>query len=152
TAHHAALASLKAAQGVGAATLMAPPVAPKPVRAMGLEFPNPLGLAAGLDKQAEFVDALGTLGFGFLEIGGVTPLPQPGHPKPRLFRLPEAEAIINRFGFNSVGIDQFVANLKAAHYRGILGVNLGKNKDTPNERALDDYSLLLDKIYPHAHF
>ena len=156
SAHTAALRSLKFAQGAGLGRLVAPSAAAKPVSAMGLQFPNPLGLAAGLDKHAEYVDALATLGFGFLEIGGVTPRPQPGNPRPRVFRLPEAEAIINRFGFNSVGIERFVHNLRQARYavksEGILGVNLGKNRDTPLERAVDDYGLCLEKVYPFAHF
>lgn len=151
-AHALSMKSLCALQRSGLSKMLVPAVANKPVRAMGLEFPNPLGLAAGLDKHAEFVDALGGLGFGFLELGGVTPRPQPGNPRPRVFRLPEAEAIINRLGFNSVGIDQFVANLRRAHYRGIVGINLGKNKDTPNERAVEDYVLGLEKIYTLAHF
>lgn len=151
-AHALSMKSLCALQRSGLSKMLAPAVARRPVRAMGLEFPNPLGLAAGLDKHAEFVDALGGLGFGFLELGGVTPRPQPGNPRPRVFRLPKAEAIINRLGFNSVGIDQFVANLRASHYRGIVGVNLGKNKDTPNERAVEDYTLGLEKICTLAHF
>src|SRR6187455_3110521 len=118
------------------------------VHAMGLEFPNPVGLAAGLDKNAEHVDALASLGFGFLELGGVTPRPQPGNPKPRLFRIPEAQAIINRFGLNSVGIDAFCENLQRRTSRIVVGVNIGKNKDTPNENAADDYALCFEKLYP----
>jgi dihydroorotate dehydrogenase len=152
TAHALSLKSLRLFERAGLSRMIAAPVPHRPVRAMGLEFPNPLGLAAGLDKHAEYVDCLGKLGFGFLEIGGVTPRPQPGNPRPRVFRLPAAEAIINRFGFNSVGVDRFVANLRKSHYTGILGVNLGKNKDTPNERAVEDYAASLEKIYPHAHF
>lgn len=152
TAHVASLQGLKLAQRAGLTRLLVKSVKPKPVQVMGLNFPNPLGLAAGLDKHAEYVDALGSLGFGFLEIGGVTPRPQPGNPRPRVFRLPEQEAIINRFGFNSVGIEQFVENLRRATYGGILGVNLGKNKETPLDRAVDDYAICLEKIYPHAHF
>src|SRR6185369_13758057 len=117
SAHRATLSGLKLAHAAGLAGLVAKPVARKPVKAMGLEFPNPLGLAAGLDKHAQYVDSLGKLGFGFLEIGGVTPRPQSGNPKPRVFRLPAAEAIINRYGFNSVGVDQFVANLRTTHYK-----------------------------------
>jgi dihydroorotate dehydrogenase len=152
SAHHATLSSLRLAHEAGLAGLVARRVASRPVRAMGLDFPNPLGLAAGLDKHAEYVDALATLGFGFLEVGGVTPRPQPGNPRPRVFRLPQAEAIINRFGFNSVGVERFVENLARARYTGVLGVNLGKNKDTPLGRAADDYCLSLEKIYAHAHF
>jgi dihydroorotate dehydrogenase len=123
-----------------------------PVRAMGLEFQNPVGLAAGLDKHAEHVDALAGLGFGFLELGGVTPRPQPGNPKPRLFRIPEARAIINRYGLNSVGIEVFVRNLKQRKTTTILGVNIGKNKDTPNEKAHEDYGACLEALYPHVDY
>jgi dihydroorotate dehydrogenase len=121
-----------------------------PVRVMGLDFPNPVGLAAGLDKHAEHVDALAALGFGFLELGGVTPRPQPGNPRPRMFRIPEARAIINRYGLNSVGVDAFVANLRKS--KTIIGVNIGKNKDTPNEKAADDYETCLEKLYPHVDY
>lgn len=151
-AHTMSLKSLCALQKAGLTGLIAPRVKRRPVRALGLEFPNPLGLAAGMDKHAEYVDALGSLGFGFLELGGVTPRPQPGNPRPRVFRLPEAEAMINRFGFNSVGVEQFVANLRKSKYAGIVGVNLGKNKDTPNEAAVNDYLYSLDRIYSLAHF
>ena len=132
--------------GVSALLASRPPACP--VRAMGLDFLNPVGLAAGLDKQAEHVDALAALGFGFLELGGVTPRPQPGNPRPRMFRLPEARGIINRFGLNSVGIDAFVANLARCRKRCVLGVNIGKNKDTPNESAAGDYVACLEKLYP----
>ena len=134
------------------ASFLPKPLARSPVRVMNLDFPNPVGLAAGLDKNAEHVDALAALGFGFLELGGVTPRPQPGNPKPRLFRLPEARAIINRFGLNSVGLETFVENLKRARARCIIGVNIGKNKDTPNERAADDYVHCMQALYPHAHY
>jgi dihydroorotate dehydrogenase len=123
-----------------------------PVRAMGLEFPNAVGLAAGLDKNAEHVDALARLGFGFLEVGTVTPRPQPGNPRPRLFRLPRAEALINRMGFNNVGLDAFLENRSRARWRGVLGINIGKNADTPIERAADDYALCLEKVYAHASY
>jgi len=119
---------------------------------MGLDFPNPVGLAAGLDKNGEAIDALGEFGFGFLEVGAVTPRPQPGNPKPRLFRLPQAQAIINRMGFNNLGVDHLLANLACTRYKGILGVNLGKNFDTPIEKAADDYLILLDKLYGKVHF
>lgn len=129
----------------------APPACP--VRAMGLDFPNPVGLAAGLDKDAEHAGALAALGFGFLELGGVTPRPQPGNPRPRLFRLPEARAIINRYGLNSVGVDAFVENLrKVKRTKAVVGVNIGKNKDTPNENAADDYEVCLEKLYPHVDY
>jgi dihydroorotate dehydrogenase len=123
-----------------------------PVRVMGLDFPNPVGCAAGLDKDAEHVDAIAALGFGFLELGGVTPRPQPGNPRPRLFRIPEREAIINRFGLNSVGVDRFCENLKSSRTKAIIGVNVGKNKDTPNEHAVDDYVRCLEALYPLVHY
>jgi dihydroorotate dehydrogenase len=125
---------------------------PVPARVMGLDFPNPVGLAAGLDKDAEQVDALAALGFGFIELGGVTPRPQPGNPRPRLFRLPRAGAIINRYGLNSAGVDAFAANLKRARTKAILGANIGKNKDTPNERAVDDYAHCFEVLYPLVHY
>lgn len=123
-----------------------------PVRAMGLEFPNPIGLAAGLDKNAEHIDALAALGFGFIEVGTVTPRPQPGNPRPRLFRIPEKEALVNRFGFNNVGVDQFLHNAARRRWRGIVGMNIGKNADTPAERAAEDYEIGLEKVYPHASY
>ncbi len=123
-----------------------------PVRVMGLEFPNPVGLAAGLDKDGEHVDALGALGFGFLEVGTVTPRPQPGNPRPRLFRLPEREALINRLGFNSAGLDAFLANLERATWRGVLGINIGRNSDTPRARAADDYATCLERVYARAGY
>lgn len=123
-----------------------------PVRALGLDFPNPVGLAAGLDKDGAHIDALGALGFGFLEVGTVTPRPQPGNPRPRLFRLPAARALINRFGFNNVGVDALVANISGARYRGMLGVNIGKNFDTPMERAADDYAACLERVYSLASY
>jgi len=129
-----------------------PRVPPSPVRIMGLEFANPVGLAAGLDKNAEHVDALGALGFGFLEVGTVTPRPQPGNPRPRLFRLPQARALINRLGFNNVGLEAFRENIRRASWRGVLGVNIGRNFDTPNERAADDYVRCLEGVYPRASY
>jgi dihydroorotate dehydrogenase len=122
-------------------------VPPCPVRVMGLEFPNPVGLAAGLDKNAEYVNSLARLGFGFIEVGTVTPRPQPGNARPRMFRLPAASAVINRLGFNNVGADAFVENLRRIKWRGILGVNIGKNFDTPNERAADDYVVCLERVW-----
>jgi dihydroorotate dehydrogenase len=119
---------------------------------MGLEFANPVGLAAGLDKDAAHIDALARMGFGFIEVGTVTPRPQPGNPKPRLFRLPQANALINRFGFNNVGVDAFVENVARARWRGVLGINIGKNADTPVERAIDDYKLCLEKVYSAASY
>lgn len=123
---------------------------------MGLTFPNPVGLAAGLDKDGAYIDGLAALGFGFIEIGTVTPRAQPGNPKPRMFRLPEAQALINRMGFNNGGVDAFVRNVQASRFyqeqRGILGLNIGKNADTPIERATDDYLYCLDKVYPYAAY
>lgn len=123
-----------------------------PVNVMGLQFANPVGLAAGLDKNGDAIDGFAQLGFGFVEIGTVTPRPQPGNPKPRLFRLPEAEGIINRMGFNNHGVDHLLARVQAAKYKGVLGINIGKNFDTPVERAVDDYLLCLDKVYRHASY
>jgi dihydroorotate dehydrogenase len=129
-----------------------PSVPPCPVRALGLQFPNPVGLAAGLDKNAEHIDALAKLGFGFIEVGTVTPRPQAGNPRPRLFRLPQAQALINRLGFNNVGVDAFLQNVGRSRYRGILGINIGRNADTPPERAADDYEICLDKVYSRASY
>jgi dihydroorotate dehydrogenase len=123
-----------------------------PVRVMGLDFPNPVGLAAGLDKNGEAICGLSQLGFGFVEVGTVTPRAQPGNPKPRVFRLPEAEAIINRMGFNNHGVDALLERVDAARFKGILGINIGKNFDTPVERAQDDYLLCLDKVYHQASY
>lgn len=119
---------------------------------MGLDFANPVGLAAGFDKQAEHVEALAALGFGFLELGGVTPRPQPGNPRPRLFRIPRARAIINRYGLNSVGVDAFASNLSRCERNCVIGVNIGKNSDTPNERAPEDYERCLEALYPHVDY
>jgi dihydroorotate dehydrogenase len=119
---------------------------------MGLTFPNAVGLAAGLDKNGAFIDGMAALGFGFIEVGTVTPRPQPGNPKPRLFRVKEAQGIINRFGFNNLGVDQLIQNVKASKYRGILGINIGKNFDTPNERAVDDYLICMRKVYRYASY
>ena len=152
TAHRLSLKSLDCLQRLGAGSLVGAAAPRMPARVMGLEFPNPVGLAAGLDKDGEHIDGLGALGFGFLEVGAVTPRPQPGNPKPRLFRLPEAEALINRLGFNSLGVDALVENIRRSSYRGVLGVNIGRNSDTPNERAADDYIGCLRKVYPHADF
>ena len=125
----------------------------KPVELMGLTFPNRLGLAAGLDKNGVAVSAFDRAGFGFIEVGTVTPRPQPGNPRPRLFRLPEFDAIINRMGFNNLGIDALTARLAATPKpRALLGINLGKNKDTPNEAALDDYRVGLQKAWAHADY
>ena len=122
------------------------------VRAMGLKFPHPIGLAAGLDKNGEHLQALAKIGFSFIEVGTVTPLAQLGNPKPRLFRLPKASAMINRMGFNNHGVDALVANIEKADYKGILGINIGKNKDTPLNQAADDYLHCLRKVYPLASY
>ncbi len=149
TAHEAALAALNVA---GRLLPAGKPLDARPVDVMGLRFPNRVGMAAGLDKNGEVIDGLARFGFGFIEIGTITPRPQPGNPKPRMFRLPEAHGIINRTGFNNHGIDALVANVQAAKYRGILGINIGKNADTPIERAADDYLACLDKAYPLASY
>lgn len=123
-----------------------------PVEVMGLKFTNPLGLAAGLDKDAEAVDFFGALGFGFIEVGTVTPKPQEGNPKPRMFRVYEAEGIINRMGFNNKGVDNLVHNLQDISYKGIVGVSIGKNESTPIEKAADDYLECMEKVYPYADY
>jgi len=152
TAHDLAFTSLDAATKCGLAKAFAVHPPPSPVVAMGLTFPNRVGLAAGLDKNAEHIDGLATLGFGFIECGTVTPRPQPGNPKPRLFRLPEAEALINRLGFNNEGVERCLRNAAGASWRGILGLNIGKNFDTPNARAADDYLACLRAVYPRASY
>lgn len=123
-----------------------------PIDVMGIRFPNRLGLAAGLDKNGEAIDGLARLGFGFLEVGTVTPRAQPGNPRPRMFRLPEVRGIINRMGFNNHGVDALLANVRAARFRGVLGINIGKNFDTPIDRAAEDYLACLDKVYPLASY
>lgn len=123
-----------------------------PVRAMGIEFPNPVGLAAGLDKDAAHIDGLARMGFGFIEVGTVTPRQQPGNAPPRLFRIPEKEALINRFGFNNVGVDAFLQNVARARWRGVLGINIGKNASTPAEQAADDYAYCLERVYGAASY
>ena len=149
TAHDLTFSNLERAHTLGLTRLLRPHVAPDPVQLMGLSFPNPVGLAAGLDKNAEHIDALADFGFGFIEVGTVTPRPQPGNAKPRLFRLPKARALINRMGFNNDGLDRFVANVEASRQRNVvLGLNIGKNADTPIERALDDYLIGLRRVYP----
>ncbi len=151
TAHDLTLASLRTAHALHLPVACAAPKA-RPVRVMGLEFPNRIGLAAGLDKNGECIDGLAALGFGHIEIGTVTPRPQAGNPRPRLFRLPQRQAIINRMGFNNHGVDALVANVRRAAWKGILGINIGKNFDTPIERAADDYLACLRKVYPHAGY
>jgi dihydroorotate dehydrogenase len=148
TAHRVTLGLAEVSARLG----FSPKVISCPVRVMGIDFPNPVGAAAGLDKHAEHVDALAALGFGFVELGGVTPRPQPGNPRPRLFRLRRARAIINRYGLNSIGVEAFAHNLKHARTKAIIGVNIGKNRDTPNERAVEDYERCQEVLYPHVHY
>ncbi|MBA6262467.1 MAG: quinone-dependent dihydroorotate dehydrogenase [Colwellia sp.] len=124
----------------------------KPVEAMGIVFPNPVGLAAGLDKNGECINAFAAMGFGFVEIGTVTPKPQPGNPKPRIFRLPSANAVINRMGFNNKGVDYLIDQVRKANFTGVLGINIGKNKDTPDEHAKDDYLICMRKVYNYATY
>ncbi len=150
TAHELTIAALAKAGPL--AGLGCGKTAGREVEVMGLKFPNPVGLAAGLDKNGEAIDGLAALGFGFIEIGTVTPRPQPGNPRPRMFRLPEAEAIINRMGFNNRGVAALVENVRRAKFRGILGINIGKNADTPIERAAEDYLACLSAVYAHASY
>jgi len=152
TAHHFTLEALSRLNRLGLvpAATAAPAACERMV--MGIRFPNPVGLAAGLDKNGEYIDALAALGFGFIEIGTVTPLPQPGNPRPRLFRIPAARAVINRLGFNNHGVDKLVENVRNSAYRGVLGINIGKNADTPLERAVDDYVQCLRKVFPVASY
>jgi dihydroorotate dehydrogenase len=154
-AHELTLGALARVQRTPLVCTIAQPRIDDPVTIAGLTFPNRIGLAAGLDKNGRCIDAFGAMGFGFVEVGTVTPKAQPGNPKPRLFRLPQAEALINRLGFNNDGLEAFVANVQRARFRrdgGILGLNIGKNAATPIERAVDDYLLCLDGVYPHADY
>ena len=151
-AHDVALGGLDAAARVGLAQLAASRLPQAPVEAMGLRFPNRVGLAAGLDKNAAHLKGLATLGFGFIEAGTVTPRAQPGNPRPRMFRVVEAQALVNRLGFNNGGVDALVANVAKSRYTGVLGINIGKNFDTPNKRAAEDYLTCLRAVYPHAHY
>jgi dihydroorotate dehydrogenase len=151
TAHELTLESLRIGHQLGATRLLCR-VRRQPVSCMGLEFPNPVGVAPGLDKNGDYFEALGDLGFGFVEIGTVTPRAQPGNPKPRVFRLTQARAMINRLGFNNKGVDHLVKRVRNHHYQGILGINIGKNFDTPIERAVDDYLYCLDRVYPYADY
>jgi dihydroorotate dehydrogenase len=151
-AHHHALAAFDRAHRLGLARLVAARATDSPRKVMGLEFPNPVGLAAGLDKNGSHIDALADLGFGFLEIGTVTPRPQPGNPRPRMFRLPQARAIINRMGFNNLGVEKLLENVARARFRGVLGINIGKNFDTPIERAAEDYLLCMRRVFTVASY
>jgi len=147
------MAGLRATEKIGLLKVLADTVDEKPVSFCGLTFPNPVGLAAGLDKEANTIDALGTLGFGHVEVGTLTPKPQDGNESPRLFRLPEHKALINRMGFNNPGIDQGLANARSStSFKGIVGINIGKNKITPNEQANVDYALAFEKAYPWADY
>jgi dihydroorotate dehydrogenase len=151
-AHDLGLAALETAYRTGLNSLLSAKPAPLPTRVFGIDFPNPVGLAAGLDKNGAHIDALAALGFGFIEIGTTTPRPQSGNPKPRMWRLPEHEAVINRLGFNNDGVDALVRNAERAKFSGVLGINIGKNKDTPNERAVDDYLFCLERVYARATY
>ena len=149
TAHNFSIQALKLA---GKLPINVLPMPLNPVEVMGLQFKNPIGLAAGADKNGEAIDGFGKLGFGFIEVGTVTPVAQDGNPKPRQFRVLEAEGIINRNGFNNLGVDVLVENVKKAKYDGIIGINIGKNAVTPIEKALDDYQICLRKVYEHADY
>ncbi len=155
TAHEMTMDGLARLQGTPLECAFGSAAVSDPIELAGLRFPNRVGLAAGLDKNARCIDGLGAMGFGFVEVGTVTPRAQPGNPKPRMFRLPQANALINRLGFNNDGLDAFIANVKRARFRqngGILGLNIGKNAATPIERAVDDYLVCLDGVYPHADY
>jgi dihydroorotate dehydrogenase len=152
TSHEFSLDLIGAAERLKLAGLFLPEIASNPVEVMGIRFSNPLGLAAGLDKNGDYFNALGAMGFGFVEIGTITPKPQAGNPKPRLFRIPEAQAIINRMGFNNKGVDHLVAQVKRRRYQGVLGINIGKNAITPVENAADDYVICMQKVYAHADY
>ena len=151
TAHELTLESLRIGHQLGATRLLCA-TRHQPVHCMGLEFPNPVGVAPGLDKNGDYFEALGDLGFGFVEIGTVTPRPQPGNPKPRVFRLPRAQAMINRLGFNNKGVDHLVNRVKNHRYKGVLGINIGKNFDTAIENAVNDYLHCLTKVYAYADY
>ncbi len=150
--HNLALSGMNVAAAMGLPTILGAETLEAPVEVMGIRFPNPVGLAAGLDKNGTAIDGLAAMGFGFVEVGTVTPRPQLGNPKPRLFRIPEHNAIINRMGFNNAGVDALLANIDRTRYDGILGINIGKNKDTPNEKANDDYLLCMRKVYSRASY
>jgi dihydroorotate dehydrogenase len=150
--HDLTLKALSLSNKIGLLSFLNPPNPCKLRTVMGIPFQNPVGLAAGLDKNANHIDALGKLGFGFIEVGTITPRPQLGNPKPRLFRLPEVQGIINRFGFNNVGLEAAVENIRLSKYKGVLGINIGKNFDTPIERAGEDYLLCMKKVYQYANY
>ncbi|MDH5184238.1 MAG: quinone-dependent dihydroorotate dehydrogenase [Gammaproteobacteria bacterium] len=150
--HNLSLFVLKWLNHFGLLRLVLGKAKSKPVQVMGLTFPNPVGLAAGLDKNGDYIKALANLGFGFIEIGTVTPRPQAGNPKPRMFRLPQARAIINRMGFNNKGVAHLVGQVKRAGHQGIIGINIGKNFDTPMDKAVDDYLYCLQQVYAYADY
>lgn len=150
--HNVSLKALRLAGRAGMLSGLMPAPVADPVEVMGIRFPNRVGLAAGLDKNGDYIDALGALGFGFIEIGTITPLPQPGNDRPRLFRLRREQAIINRMGFNNKGVDHLVEQVQKRRYRGVLGINIGKNAKTPVADALDDYRICLQKVYPLADY
>jgi len=151
-AHDIALKAIQAAHCTGTSSFLANKPAPLPTKVFGIEFPNPVGLAAGLDKNGDYFEALSALGFGFVEIGTITPRPQSGNPKPRMFRVPRSEAVINRLGFNNKGVDYLVNRVSRSHFKGVLGINIGKNKETPNEKAINDYLACLTRVYPLASY
>lgn len=151
-AHELTFRQLSRISGTPFEFLIRQSVPARPVTCMGLSFKNPLGLAAGLDKDGECIDALGAMGFGFIEVGTVTPRAQAGNDKPRLFRIVEAEGLINRMGFNNHGVDNLVNNVKKSHFGGVLGINIGKNKDTPVEQGKEDYLTCMEKVYPYAGY
>ena len=151
-AHDMALEMIAAGQRLGVTGLLAPNVPSRPRQVMGLTFDNPVGLAAGMDKDADCIDGMGALGFGHVELGTVTPRPQPGNPKPRAFRIPERNALVNRMGFNNKGVDHLVENVRKCNYKGVIGINIGKNFDTPVENANSDYQICLRKVYAHAGY
>ncbi len=152
TSHEFSLDLMGAAERLQLLNLFLPNIPENPVEVMGITFPNAVGLAAGLDKNGDYFNALGAMGFGFVEIGTVTPKPQKGNPQPRLFRIPEAQAIINRMGFNNKGVDHLVEQVTRRRYQGVLGINIGKNATTPVENAADDYVIGLRKVYNHADY
>ncbi|AFP84793.1 quinone-dependent dihydroorotate dehydrogenase [secondary endosymbiont of Ctenarytaina eucalypti] len=151
-AHEFTIRQLKRITGTPMEWLVRQSVPTKTVNCMGIAFKNPLGLAAGLDKNGDCIDALGAMGFGFIEVGTVTPRAQEGNAKPRLFHLAQAQGLINSMGFNNHGVDNLIENIKKSHFGGVLGINIGKNKDTPMEKSKDDYLLCMEKVYPYAGY
>ncbi|MDT8408816.1 MAG: quinone-dependent dihydroorotate dehydrogenase [Wenzhouxiangellaceae bacterium] len=151
-AHEVAMTSIKLGSQLNLPRLMAGRAPELETEVLGLAFPNPVGVAAGLDKNGDYIDALGQLGFGFIEVGTCTPEPQPGNPRPRMFRVPESEAIINRMGFNNKGVDYLVERLRQRRFKGPVGANIGKQKQTPVAQAIGDYRLCLEKVYPHCDY